>query len=175
MLDKCGKATKMYKNIVLIGMPGSGKTTIGKALSYKLKRAFVDLDTFIETKTGMTVFEIFEKNGEEYFRQLETDACEYFSQNYENTIISTGGGVILKDENIKHLKNTGKIIYINRSAESILKTLNVEKRPLLKNNPDKLYEMYKERHLLYLKYAEICVMNDGNFHDCVENIYSIIK
>ena len=165
----------MNKNIVLIGMSGAGKTTIGKALSYKLKKAFLDIDSFVEKKEGLTVAEIFEKAGEKYFRKLETETCEYISKNYKNTVISTGGGIILNPENMIYLKQTGKVIYINRSAESILKTLNAEKRPLLKNNPDKLYKMYEERHPLYLKYADICVLNNGEFSECVENIYSIIK
>ena len=165
----------MSTNIVLIGMSGAGKTTIGKALSYKLKKAFLDIDSFIESNSGMTITEIFENSGVEHFRKLEADACEYISENYENTIISTGGGVVLNSENMKHLKKSGKVIYINRSAESIMKTLNSEKRPLLKNNPEKLYELHKERHPLYLKYADICVLNDGEFSECVDNIYSIIK
>ena len=162
-------------NIILIGMSGSGKTTIGKALSYKLKKAFLDIDSFIESKEGMTVSEIFEKAGEIHFRKLEKEACEYISKNYENTIISTGGGVVLNYENMQYLKQAGRVIYINRTVESILRTLNSEKRPLLKNDPDRLYEMYKERHTLYLKYADICVLNNGEFSECVENIFNIIK
>lgn len=162
-------------NIILIGMPGSGKTTIGRALSYKLKKAFLDIDTFIENREGMRVFDIFEKSGEIFFRKLESEACEHISKNYKNTVISTGGGIVLNSDNMYNLKQSGKVIYINRSPESIFKTLNVEKRPLLKSNPDKLYEMYKERHALYLKYADICVLNNGEFSECVENIYSIIK
>lgn len=162
-------------NIILIGMPGSGKTTIGRALSYKLKKAFLDIDTFIENREGMRVFDIFEKSGENFFRKLESEACEHISNNYKNTVISTGGGIVMNSDNMYNLKQSGKVIYINRSPESIFKTLNVEKRPLLKSNPDKLYEMYKERHALYLKYADICVLNNGEFSECVENIYSIIK
>ncbi len=165
----------MNKNIVLIGMSGAGKTTIGKALSYRLKKAFLDIDAFIEEKNGMSISEIFEKNGSDYFRSLETEAVKHISENYENTIISTGGGVVLNPENMKYLKDTGTVIYLNRSVESILKTLNAEKRPLLKDNPEKLYDMYKERHPLYLKYADICVLNEENLSDCVDNICSAIQ
>ena len=165
----------MEKNIILIGLPGSGKTTIGKVLSYKLKKAFLDIDSFIESQEGMTVYDIFQKSGEEFFRELETKACEHIDKCYKNTIVSTGGGIILNPENMRYLKNSGMIIYVNRSVESIFKTLNSEKRPLLKNNPDKLYDMYKERHPLYLKYADACVLNSGEFSECVDNIYSIIN
>ncbi len=165
----------MSKNIVLIGMSGAGKTTIGKVLSYKTKKAFLDIDAYIEEKNGMTISEMVEKFGIDHFRRLENEACEHISKNYKNTIISTGGGVILKPENMNHLKKAGKVIYINRTVESILTTLDANKRPLLKNNPEKLYDMYKERHPLYLKYADACVLNSGELSECVDNICSIIN
>ena len=107
----------MYKNIVLIGMSGAGKTSVGRALSYRLKMAFVDMDDFIEKRKNMTVSEIFEKYGEEYFRKLETETAKFLSENYKNTIISTGGGVVLNSLNMDYLKESGTVIYINRSVE----------------------------------------------------------
>lgn len=165
----------MNKNIVLIGMSGAGKTTIGMAASYKLKMAFVDMDAYIEKKYNMPISEIFEKYGEEYFRNLETETAKYLSENYKNTIISTGGGVVMRSENMEHLKRTGTVVYINRTVENILSTLNAEKRPLLKANPDKLYEMRALRHPLYLKYADICVLNSGEFAECVDNVCEAVK
>jgi len=164
----------MKNNIVLIGMSGAGKTTVGKALSYKLKMAFLDMDDFIEKKQNMSISEIFEKYGEEYFRKLETEAAKFLSENYKNTIISTGGGAILKPVNMEYLKTSGFVIYINRSVEKIISTLNAEKRPLLKSNPEKLYDMYKIRHPLYLKYADVCIPNNGEFADCVEQIAEFV-
>ena len=165
----------MKENIVLIGMSGAGKTTIGRAMSYKLKMSFVDMDAYIEKKYGMTVSEIFEKFGEEKFRELETETAKYLSANYKNTIISTGGGVVMREENMSYLKNTGITVYINRTVENILMTLNAEKRPLLKSNPEKLYEMRKTRHPLYIKYADICILNSGEFQECVDNICEAIN
>lgn len=165
----------MKKNIVLIGMSGAGKTTIGMAMSYKLKMMFVDMDAFIEKKYDMTISEMFEKYGEEYFRNLETETAKYLSENYKNTIISTGGGVVIRPENMEYLKSTGTIVYLNRTVENILSTLNAEKRPLLKSNPEKLYEMRKARHLLYQKYADICIMNSGEFQECVDNVCEAIN
>lgn len=162
-------------NIVLIGMSGAGKSTVGIALSYKMKMPFVDMDNFIERKMGMIVSEIFEKFGNDKFRDIETDVAKHLSEKYSNTIISTGGGVILRPQNMEYLKKNGYVIYINRSVEHILKTLNSEKRPLLKNNPNKLYEMYEERHELYLKYADVCVVNGSDFKSGVENVYDAIK
>ena len=165
----------MNKNIVLIGMSGAGKTTIGKAMSYKLKMAFLDMDSFMEKKYSMSISEIFEKYGEEYFRKIEAETAKYLSETYKNTIISTGGGVVLNPDNMSSLKNTGVVVYIKRTVENILSTLNAEKRPLLKSNPEKLYEMYEKRHPLYVKYADICVLNSGSFNDCVENVCEAIK
>ena len=165
----------MNKNIILIGMSGAGKTTIGLALSYKLKMAFVDMDAYIEKKYNKSVSEIFAEHGEEYFRNLESETAKYLGENYENTIISTGGGVVLRQENMVYLKKTGTVVYINRTVDDILSTLNAEKRPLLKSNPEKLYEMYEKRHPLYLKYADICVLNSGEFQECVNNVYEAIN
>lgn len=165
----------MRKNIVLIGMSGSGKTTIGLALSYKMKMAFVDMDSYIERKYSKKISEIFAEIGEEGFRKLETETAKYLGEKYQNTIISTGGGVVLKPENMEYLKKTGTVIYINRTVENILSTLNSEKRPLLKSNPEKLYEMYKIRHPLYRKYADICIMNSGSFADCVDSVADAVK
>ncbi len=164
----------MKKNIVLIGMSGAGKTSVGKALSYKLKMPFLDMDDFIEEKQNMSISEIFEKFGEEYFRNLETEAAKYLSENYKNTIISTGGGAVLKVLNMEYLKAVGVVIYINRSVEKIISTLNAEKRPLLKSNPERLYDMYKTRHPLYLKYADVCIPNNGEFTECVEQIAEFV-
>lgn len=165
----------MKSNIVLIGMSGAGKTTVGKALSYKLKMAFVDIDNYIEARNGMSISEIFEKYGEAHFRKLEAEATAYLSENYKNTIISTGGGAVLNADNMKMLKNNGVLIYLNRTVESILSTLNSGKRPLLAANPKKLYEMYEIRHPLYLKYADICISNNGDFNECLKNIVDAIK
>lgn len=165
----------MKENIVLIGMSGAGKTTIGMAMSYKLKMTFVDMDAFIEKKYDMSISEMFEKFGEEYFRNLETETAKYLSENYKNTIISTGGGVVMRPENMEYLKSTGTIVYLNRTVENILSTLNAEKRPLLKSNPEKLYEMRKARHPLYQKYADICIMNSGEFQECVDNVCEAIN
>lgn len=165
----------MKKNIILIGMSGAGKTTIGIALSYKLKKAFVDMDSYIEKKYGKKISDIFAEFGEEKFREMETETAKHLSENYKNTIISTGGGVVLKPENMKCLKKTGVVIYINRTVDNILNTLNAEKRPLLKENPEKLYQMREIRHPLYTKYADICIMNSGSFSECVDSIYEAIK
>lgn len=162
-------------NIVLIGMSGAGKSTVGMALSYKLKMPFVDMDNYIAQKENMTIPDIFQTYGSEYFRDLETAAAERIGLHYRNTIVSSGGGVVLRPENMQYLKKHGVVIYINRSVDHILSTLKTENRPLLKDNPERLYAMYEERHSLYLKYADVVVANYADFKSGVENVYDAIK
>lgn len=162
-------------NIVLIGMSGAGKSTVGIALSFKMKMPFVDMDNFIEQAQNMSISKIFETRGSHYFRELEAEAARHIGLTYRHTIISTGGGVILRPENMKNLKENGVVVYINRSVENILKTLNTQRRPLLKDNPQKLYEMYEERRELYLKYADVVVVNGTDFKSGVQNVYEAVK
>lgn len=165
---------KCKKNIVLIGMTGCGKTTIGLALSYRLKMPFVDMDAVIEHNENRNISEIFKTEGEPYFRALETSVAKKLSR-YYGTIISTGGGVILNPENMKYLKKHAVVVYINRSVDNIIENINTEKRPLLKNGKERLYEMFEKRHPLYSKYANIEVVNSSNFEDGVENVFEALK
>ncbi len=162
-------------NIVLIGMSGAGKSTVGIALSYKLRMPYVDMDAYIERTQSMSISTIFAEYGNDHFRNIETETAKYLGEKYKKTIISTGGGVVLRPENMEYLKKNGIVVYINRSVENILKTLNAEKRPLLKDNPQRLYEMYEQRHSLYLKYADVCVANSPDFKTGVENVYEAVK
>ena len=165
----------MKSNLVLIGMSGAGKSTIGIALSYRLRMPFVDTDSYIERTQNMTTSDLFEKYGNNRFRNMETEAVKHIGLGYKRTIISTGGGVILRPENMEYLKQNGIVVYINRSVENILKTLKTENRPLLKDHPERLYEMYHDRHELYLKYADIVVVNGSDFKSGVDNVYDAVK
>lgn len=162
------------KNIVLIGMTGCGKTTVGLALSYRLKMPFIDMDAWIEKKDGRTIPQIFAEDGEEGFRRLETKISELVSKEH-GTIISTGGGVVTRPENMKFLRRHAVVVYINRSPENIMKQIRLDKRPMLKGKTDALVPMYETRHPLYLKYADIEVKNRCNFEQGVENVYRAVK
>lgn len=159
----------MKKNIVLTGIMGCGKTSIGIAISYKLKMPVVDMDKIIERTSKMTINEIFEKHGEEYFRNLETETAKRLS-NLNGYIISTGGGVVLRKENMDYLSKTGYVIYINRTPDDIVKSVKTENRPLLASGADKLCQIYEERHSLYTKYSDITVNNNADFNRGVENV-----
>ena len=158
----------MWKNIVLIGMPGCGKTTLGKILNKELSMEFYDMDNYIERKTDKKISELFEK-GENYFRDIESLACEELSKN-KNVIISTGGGVIKRKENIDFLKENGIVIFIDRSVDDIIGDVDISKRPLLKEGKEKVLKLYEERYLLYKNYADEIVVNNKNIEDTKNKI-----
>lgn len=161
------------KNIVLIGMPGCGKTTIGKLLSDQLNMKYCGIDEYIEKSTGKTIPEIF-KNGEERFRRIEREAVKEISKE-ENTVIATGGGVIKYIENIDNLRKNGIIVYINRPLENIMEDIDIDNRPLIKDKKEKLYTLYEERYLLYKEYCDYEVMNTGSLQEVTRKIIKIIK
>lgn len=164
---------KMARNIVLIGMPGCGKTSIGKSLAKQLRMDFIDIDEFIEQKMKMNIPEIF-KQGEKYFRKIETKCIEEVSK-LSSTIISTGGGVIKSPLNIQLLKENGIIIFIDRPIDNIIKDINTETRPLLTDGKEKIPKIYKERIGLYDKYKDYEIINDGSLEDIVEKLSAVFN
>ena len=160
------------KNIVLIGMPGCGKSTIGYRMSQKINYSFFDADKYLEEKENRIISDIFSKEGEEYFRKLETKYLEDLSKK-EQIIISTGGGAVKKKENIDILKQNGIIIFLDRTIEDISKE-NHENRPLLQNI-ENLWKLYDERINLYRKYADIIIKNDDDMNVIVERIITTLK
>ena len=146
-------------NIVLCGFMGSGKTTIGRLLKEKLKMPLVDIDEMIESDTGLTIFQIFEKFGEDGFRKIECDTVKKASE-MKNTIISTGGGSVLNPDNVTTLKSTGKIFFLDVTPETVLKRLDGNTtRPLLQR-PDKgkaVRELLNARRDKYIFAADYVV------------------
>ncbi|GEN50785.1 shikimate kinase [Alkalibacterium pelagium] len=155
-------------NIVLIGMTGSGKTTIGKELASRLKFPFIDMDDYIEEQAGQSIPELFEQ-GEELFRSLETDVCIKLADSTD-TVISTGGGAVLKPENRKWLKQTGMIVWIDRPINLIVKDIETAHRPLLKNGTDALYTLFEKRRPIYEALADVTVRNDQSLSETVDDI-----
>lgn len=154
-------------NICLIGMPSSGKTTIGKRLTGLTGRELIDTDNFIEEKEKMTIKEIFEKLGEEHFRKLETLAIKEISK-MTNVIISTGGGVVLNEENIKYLNKNSKIYFLDRPLGDLISTPD---RPL-SSGKEAIKKLYEVRYPLYLKYAHEIIKANTTID---EISYTIIK
>lgn len=163
----------MKNKIVIIGMPGSGKTTLGKVLSEELNIKFYDMDEYIVEKTGKTTIELFE-NGEEYFRDIESETCKELAK-FDNVLISTGGGVIKRKANIDVLNKEGLIVFIDRPVEKILGDVDVSFRPLLKDGKERLFKLYDERYNLYNEYADVIVKNDSDIITVINKIKEIIK
>ena len=151
-------------NIVLIGMPGCGKTTLSLELRKMLGYKAIDSDRYIKKTSGMTVDELFEI-GEDFFRIEETKALVDIMNKYDRTVVATGGGVVERACNKEVLKKNGFVIFINRDLNEIRKVLTSKNRPLLRNNKDKVLNLLYERRID--KYRDFCDMevniNNGLF------------
>ena len=152
----------IYKNLVLIGMPSSGKTTLGISIASDLKIRFVDIDRYIEEKERKTITEIF-KGGEEYFREIESFYVSSL-KNLTHAVISTGGGVVLRENNMINLKKNGIVIFIDRPLDKIIENMDNESRPLLKDGIDKIYDLYNDRIDLYKKYSDFEIKNNNTIY-----------
>ena len=135
---------KSKENVVLVGMPASGKTTVGKLLSDALSRPFIDTDEIIVSESGMEIKDIFSSFGEEKFRDMETQAVLSASA-ATSSVIATGGGAILRSENVFALRQNGKIFFIDRPLESLIPT---HSRPL-SSDREALEKRYGERYGIY--------------------------
>ena len=161
------------KNIVLIGIMGCGKTTVSTLLSKELSMPVIDMDEYLEDKHQCTINDMFAIS-EDYFRDLESQACVDLSK-LDGYIISTGGGVVKRKQNSDVLRQTGTIIYLDRPVDHIITDVTTANRPLLKDGPQKLYQLFDERHELYLDACDYHVYNDGTLDDVVKKITDIIK
>ena len=138
-------------NVYLIGMPGAGKSTVGKVLAHKLGRNFVDLDIAIEKMAGLSIPEIFEKHGETYFRQLESEALKTVSFSTEKLVVATGGGTPCFFDNLAFMQTQGLVLYLKVSPETLaerLLALTLNSRPLLKEKSKSQLLMYLNQTLV---------------------------
>jgi|TARA_B100001059_G_scaffold234770_1_gene278182 shikimate kinase len=166
---------KLKNNIILIGPMGSGKTSIGKKLSKMMKFNFIDTDHLIEEKTGVDIPTIFEHEGESGFRKRENKILEDIS-NIENSVLGTGGGIIILEENRKIIKNMGFIVYLTASIkELVYRTEQDRNRPLIKDGDTKkkIEEILKEREKIYENISNIKISTDN--YDTVKLSKIIIK
>lgn len=165
------------RNIILIGFMGSGKSTIGKILAQKLELQWMDMDIEIEKKANKTIKEIFNQDGEDYFRSLETEQLRSLKDK-ENNVLSTGGGVVLKEENRKILKEIGTVVFLHADSNQIIQNLKgSDNRPLLQgNNPEeKIIRLLDQRESTYLNAADIIIQTTGKSIDnIVEEIISLL-
>lgn len=160
---------KEKTNIVLIGMPGSGKSTVGKALAEKLGKEFIDTDEMITSSYG-NISDIFAEKGEEYFRKAETEQVKIAAKR-NCTVIATGGGAVLKKENMQALGQNGLIFFLNRPLEHIIPTSD---RPL-SSDYESLKKRYDERYDIYVASADREIFVDGDVDSTVEKIISVLQ
>lgn len=161
------------KNIVIIGMPGSGKTTIGALVAKSLNMKFIDMDTFIEKEENMSISEMFQMS-ENYFRNAETNCAKKLSE--ENSlVVSTGGGIVKRKENLEYFKHNSIVVFLNRSLENIVSDIDIKTRPLLKENIDNVYKLYNERIQLYKESCDFEISNDSSIQEAVDKILKVAK
>ena len=157
---------KQMENLVLVGMPGCGKSTIGAQLAKRLNKKFIDADEQIVCAAGMQIPEIFATGGEETFRKLETQVLAQLGKE-SGLVIATGGGCVTRFENYPLLHQNGRIIWIKRD----LRSLPTEGRPLSQKN--RLEEMYEIRMPLYKQFSDYSVTNDGSVDQTIAQILSM--
>lgn len=134
--------------IYLTGMMGSGKSELGAAAARILGLPFYSTDDMAEQEAGMTISQMFERHGEEYFRDVESQILRRVSL-MPFGIVSTGGGIVLREQNRQLMGSTGRVLWLHRDIAETAATLNPSGRPLLKEGTDALFSIYKERLPLY--------------------------
>ena len=162
------------ENIILIGFMGCGKTTLGIKLSYRMRRPLLDTDKIIEKDEGRTISEIFDTDGETYFRDLETECLKKLIKTTNNHIISVGGGLPIREENHALLKELGTVVYLRASALTIYERLKHDKtRPLLQGDDPqlKINTLMEKRAAIYEKAADIIIdVDDKDFDSILDEI-----
>lgn len=149
----------MSNNIILVGLMGAGKSTIGRSLAKKLKKEFYDSDRVIEERTGVDIATIFEIEGEEGFRNREAQVIEELCQ-LDNIVLATGGGSVLREENRDNMKNFGNVVYLSTTAELLYSRIRHDKsRPLMQtSNPlDTLKNLLKDREPFYKEVSDLVI------------------
>ena len=164
-------------NIYLIGFMGSGKSTVSKVLSEKLSWELIDTDEYIEKKTGKRIRDIFAESGEEAFRAIETEALRDISQ-LEDKVISCGGGAVLRQENVKLMKDSGRVVLLDATPETIFERVRYSTdRPVLNGNMNIEYisGLMEKRRFAYEAARDVEIKTDDKSADLIaDDIYRTI-
>ncbi len=155
---------KKNKSIVLTGFMGSGKSTTGLGLSYRMQYPLIDTDKMIEKRERMSIPEMFAARGENYFRERETELLRELQNERGERIFSVGGGTPLRAENVRLLRELGMVVYLKVSAETVCERLKGDTaRPLLQGGDpeEKIRKLLQEREARYMEAADIVIGTDG--------------
>lgn len=163
----------MNENIVIIGMPGSGKSALGKRLAKTMEMDFMDMDENIVFETGRSIADLFEE-GEEVFRQAEAQVAQSMAQK-DRTVISTGGGLVTQTESMQLLKDSGLVVYLDRPLADIEADVDKASRPLLQTQGDALRQLYEERVNLYEHFMDVRVVNDGTMDQTLDRLVETVS
>ncbi len=163
------------KNLILVGMPSCGKSTVGVVLAKTMNKGFVDTDILIQQRENKTLQEIIDAKGNDYFHQVEEQVLLDF--NKSNYIVATGGSAIYFDKAMEKFKENGEIVYLRVSLETVLERLNnIKTRGVTLEKGQTLADLYAQRIPLYEKYADIIVDGDGmTVEEVVERIIEASK
>ena len=162
-------------NIILIGMPGSGKSTLGVVLAKKIGFGFIDSDLVIQQREGMTLERIIEKHGDAGFIQIENEVNCSISPHH--TVIATGGSAVYGKEAMEHFKDIGTVVYLELPPESLEERLgSLKERGVVSNGKTTVKEIFEDRKALYEKYADITVDLEGKtLRESVEELANCLQ
>ncbi|MCH5272662.1 MAG: shikimate kinase [Lachnospiraceae bacterium] len=165
------------KNVVLIGFMACGKSTVGKKLAGALRYSFLDTDALIEETCQKKISQIFAEDGEEAFRQAETAALKKLKEEVKHCVIATGGGMPLREENVRYMREIGTVFFLQADIETILGRLRDDtQRPLAagenrQEREERLRNLYAKRLPVYKEAAEICIDTEGKtFYGIIQEI-----
>ena len=163
------------KNIVLIGMPGAGKTTIGSILSQKLNMTFIDTDILIKQKSGKSPQQIIDDKHTDEFLSIEENVV--MDLNLKNFVVSTGGSVVCSSKAVNHLKSNGIVVYLKADYHAIEKRIrNPKTRGIVFKDGQDLLGVYNERVPLYENYSDITIdCSDKSVNDVVDSVINILE
>lgn len=156
--------------IFLVGMPGSGKTTVGKALAKALGIEFYELDSMVQEKAGKSIQNIIIYDGDLAFREYEYEAIKDLRDNRRSVVVATGGGTVLSEKTVALMRELGIVVFVHRDVTEILGDLDLEIRPLLKENIEYIFRLYEERCPLYEEVSHTKVENASSISDAVSQI-----